>query len=189
MDVRHNTRGRRGFTLIEMLISGLIMSLLGMGLWTLLRTTYDSQYEVLGQNTANLYSRQVVDELATKEKIRDVVARREIEKLQKLAESRKGTLAAAEANKHAAETKLSTLLPAEKASAEAAQNQAEVELAKTTVRAGVAGRTEQFVLRPGDMVNPLMRPAGVLIPADVGSVLIAGFGQIEAQVLMPGMVT
>ena len=131
---------------------------------------------------------QVVDELATKEKIRDVVARRDIERLQKLVESRKGTLAAAEANKHAAETKLSTLLPAEKASAEAAQNQAEVELAKTIVRAGVSGRTEQFVLRPGDMVNPLMRPAGVLIPADVGSVLIAGFGQIEAQVIKPGMV-
>jgi multidrug resistance efflux pump len=131
---------------------------------------------------------QAVDELATKEKIRDVVARREIEKLQKLIESRKGTLAAAEANQRAAETKLSTLLPAEKASAEAAQHQAEVELAKTVVRAGVAGRTEQFVLRPGDMVNPLMRPAGVLIPAGVGTILIAGFGQIEAQVIKPGMV-
>jgi multidrug resistance efflux pump len=131
---------------------------------------------------------QAVDELATKEKIRDVVARRDIERLQKVVESRKGTLTAAEANKHAAETKLSTLLPAEKASAEAAQNQAEVELAKTVVRAGVAGRTEQFVLRPGDMVNPLMRPAGVLIPEGVGSVLIAGFGQIEAQVIKPGMI-
>jgi len=131
---------------------------------------------------------QAVDELATKEKIRDVVARRDIERLQKLVESRKGTLAAAEANKNAAETKLSTLLPAERASAEAAQHQAEVELAKTVVRAGVAGRTEQFVLRPGDMVNPLMRPAGVLIPAGVGTILIAGFGQIEAQVIKPGMV-
>src|SRR5262245_8660412 len=131
---------------------------------------------------------QAVDELATKEKIRDVVARRDIERLQKLVESRKGTLAAAEANKNAAETKLSTLLPAERASAEAAQHQAEVELAKTVVRAGVAGRTEQFVLRPGDMVNPLMRPAGVLIPAGVGTILIAGFGQIEAQVIRPGMV-
>src|SRR5215813_2264640 len=131
---------------------------------------------------------QTVDELATKEKIRDVVARRDIERLQKVVESRKGTLTAAEANKHAAETKLSTLLPAEKASAEAAQNQAEVELAKTVVRAGVAGRTEQFVLRSGDMVNPLMRPAGVLIPEGVGSVLIAGFGQIEAQVIKPGMI-
>src|SRR5215470_8474695 len=105
---------------------------------------------------------QAVDELRTKEQIPNVVARREIERLQKLVVSREGALAAAMANREAAETKLSTLLPAEKASAEAAQNQAEVELAKTVVRAGVAGRTEQFVLRPGDMVNPLMRPAGVL---------------------------
>src|SRR5215471_11492473 len=82
---------------------------------------------------------QATDELRTKEKIPDVVARREIERLQKLVESRKGTLAAAMANKEAAETKLTTLLPAEKASGEAAKNQAEVELAKTVVRAGVAG--------------------------------------------------
>ena len=43
-----------------------VMSLLGMVLWTLLRSTYDSQYEVLGQNTANSYARQAVDDLADK---------------------------------------------------------------------------------------------------------------------------
>ena len=131
---------------------------------------------------------QAVDELATKQKIAHVVAQREIERLQKLVESRKGALAAAMANKEAAETKLSTLLPAEKASAEAAQHQAEVELAKTVVRAGVAGRVEQFVLRPGDIVNPLIRPAGILVPPGVREGLIAGFGQIEAQVIKPGMI-
>src|SRR5262249_9351732 len=131
---------------------------------------------------------QALDELRTKEKIPDVVARREIERLQKLVESRKGTLAAAMANKEAAETKLTTLLPAEKASGEAAQNQAEVELAKTVVRAGVAGRVEQFVLRPGDIVNPLIRPAGILIPLRMREGVIAGFSQIEAQVIRPGMI-
>jgi multidrug resistance efflux pump len=131
---------------------------------------------------------QALDELTTKQKIEHVVARREIERLEKLVESRLGTLNAARANKEAAETKLSTQLPAEKASAEAVRNQAEVELAKTVVRAGVAGRVEQFVLRPGDIVNPLMRPAGVLIPAGVGETLIAGFGQIEAQVIKAGMI-
>jgi multidrug resistance efflux pump len=128
------------------------------------------------------------DELRTKQAIAHVVARREIEKLEKVVDSRRGTLNAAEANKLAAETKLSTLLPAEKASAEAAQNQAEVELAKTIVRAGITGRVEQFVLRVGDVVNPLMRPAGVLIPGGVGQHLMAGFGQIEAQVIKPGMI-
>src|SRR5215831_3307697 len=131
---------------------------------------------------------QALDELTTKQKIEHVVARREIERLEKLVQSRLGTLNAAKANQEAAETRLSTQLPAEKASAEAALHQAEVELAKTVVRAGVAGRVEQFVLRAGDVVNPLMRPAGVHIPAGVGETLIAGFGQIEAQVIKPGMI-
>ena len=84
---------------------------------------------------------------------------------------------------------ISTLLPAEKASAEAALAQAEVDLAKTVVRAGVSGRVEQFTLRVGDIVNPFMRPAGVLIPEGAGrGRLQAGFGQIEAQVMKVGMV-
>jgi multidrug resistance efflux pump len=129
-----------------------------------------------------------VDELKTKQAIAHVVARREIEKLEKLVEVRLGSLDAANANMQAAETKLSTLLPAEKDSAEAAQHQAQVELNKTVVRAGIDGRVEQFVLRVGDIVNPLMRPAGLLIPSGVGGHLIAGFGQIEAQVIKPGMI-
>jgi multidrug resistance efflux pump len=64
-----------------------------------------------------------------------------------------------------------------------------VEYDQTFVRAGVAGRVEQFLLRVGDVVNPLMRPAGILIPEGAGQRgLQAGFGQIEAQVLKPGMV-
>ena len=84
--------------------------------------------------------------------------------------------------------KYPTLLPAEKASAEAALAQAEVELEKTIIRAGVAGRVEQFALRVGDLVNPMMRPAGVLIPEGAGRrSLQAGFGQTEAQVMKIGM--
>jgi hypothetical protein len=82
-----------------------------------------------------------------------------------------------------------TFLPATKASAEAQLNQAEVELEKTIVRAGVSGQVEQFALRVGDVVNPLMRPAGVLIPEGAGRrSLQAGFGQIEAQIMKPGMI-
>ena len=50
------------------------------------------------------------------------------------------------------------------------------------------GRVEQFILRPGDVVNPLMRPAGLLIPKNTEGRLFAGFGQIEAQVLKRGMI-
>jgi multidrug resistance efflux pump len=135
---------------------------------------------------------QATDELETKLELRrrnsGTVAERELEKLQVLADGRKAAVTAAVASKDAAETRLSTQLPAEKASAEAALAQAEVDLSKTVVRAGVAGRLEQFTLRVGDVVNPLMRPAGVLIPDNVGRTLTAGFGQIEAQIMKVGMI-
>jgi multidrug resistance efflux pump len=92
------------------------------------------------------------------------------------------------AAKQAAEDRVSSLLPAQKASAEAELAQAEVELEKTVIRAGVSGRIEQFALRVGDVVNPVMRPAGVLIPEGAGQrSLQAGFGQIEAQIMKVGM--
>jgi multidrug resistance efflux pump len=54
---------------------------------------------------------------------------------------------------------------------------------------GVSGRVEQFALRVGDIVNPLMRPAGHLIPEGAGRrTLQAGFGQIEAQIMRAGMI-
>ncbi|WP_046865979.1 HlyD family secretion protein [Microvirga massiliensis] len=135
---------------------------------------------------------QAVDELETKREIYrrnpGAVATRDIEKLQVAVEGRQGSIDAATAAKEQAEVRVSTLLPAEKASAEAALAQAEVDLDKTVTRAGVSGRVEQFALRVGDIVNPLLRPAGVLIPEGAGrQTLIAGFGQIEAQVMKVGM--
>jgi multidrug resistance efflux pump len=136
--------------------------------------------------------KQFVDELRAKQKLADMksaaVTPREIERLKTGVAGAEGQVAAAEAARQAAETKVSTLLPAEKASAEAGLKQAEVELAKKIVYAGVSGRVEQFVLRVGDVVSPIMRPAGILIPREAGrSSLQAGFGQIEAQVLKVGM--
>ena len=116
-------------------------------------------------------------------------AAREIERLQSVGRRRKGGVDAAIAAKQAVEAQISTLLPAEKASAEAALAEAQVELDKTVVRAGVDRRVEQFALRAGDVVNPMMRPAGILIPDGAGrSALQAGFGQIEAQVMKVGMI-
>ena len=135
---------------------------------------------------------QAVDELETKQELQrrnpGIVARRDIEKLEVAVEGRKGAIAAATAAKQGAEAKISALLPAEKASAEAALAQAEADQAKTVIRAGVSGQVEQFSLRVGDIVNPLLRPAGVLIPEGAGQrSLQAGFGQIEAQVMKVGM--
>ena len=136
---------------------------------------------------------QALDELETKQELQrrnpGIVARRDIEKLEVAVEGRKGAVAAATATKDAAEARISALLPAEKASAEAALAQAEVDLEKTVIRAGVSGRVEQFALRVGDIVNPLMRPAGILIPEGAGRrSLQAGFGQIEAQIMKAGMI-
>ena len=137
--------------------------------------------------------KQAKDELDVKSDLQrrnpGIVPQRDIDKLQVLADGRQAAVDAASASKQSAETQISTLLPASRASAEAALDQAEVELDKTVIRAGVDGRVEQFLLRPGDIVNPLMRPAGVLIPDGAGQRgLQAGFGQIEAQVLKPGMI-
>jgi len=136
---------------------------------------------------------QTVDELEAKQELYrrnpGNVPRREIERLEVGLKQGEGAIAAATASKQGAEARTTSLLPAEKASAEAALAQAEVDLQKTVIRAGVTGRIEQFVLRVGDIVNPLMRPAGVLIPEGAGTrSLQAGFGQIEAQIMKIGMI-
>ncbi len=138
---------------------------------------------------------QALDELDTKKKLYarnpDIVATREIEKLQTLVTTRQGSVDAAEAAKQSAEVRLSTVLPAQKVSAEADLAAAQVELEKMTIRAGIDGRVDQFVLRVGDVVQPapFIRAAGILIPDGAGEdQLVAGFNQIEAQVIKVGMV-
>ncbi|WP_094509632.1 HlyD family secretion protein [Brucella thiophenivorans] len=135
---------------------------------------------------------QALDELKSKQQLmrRDanVVAIREIERLQVSVDGLKGAVDAAKANKQTLETQISTLLPAQKESAQAALAQEQVELDKRLVRAGIAGTLQQFTLRPGDVVTNF-RPAGILVPTEAGrTALVAGFGQIESQVLKAGMI-
>jgi multidrug resistance efflux pump len=135
---------------------------------------------------------QASDELDTKRELQKrnpgIVPQRDIEKLEVLLAGRQGALDSATASKQSATTRVTALLPAEKASAEAALAEAQVDLNKTIIRAGVAGRVEQFALRAGDVVNPMIRSAGILIPDNAGRILSAGFGQIEAHVIKVGMV-
>ena len=137
--------------------------------------------------------KQALDELETKQELNrrgaDIVARREIERLENSVATRQGGVDSANSSKQGVETRISTVLPAQKASAEAALAEAQADLNKTVVRAGVTGQVEQFALRVGDIVNPVLRPAGVLIPKGAGrGRLQAGFGQIEGQVMRTGMV-
>jgi multidrug resistance efflux pump len=142
---------------------------------------------------ARVAHQQALDDLRTKQELQrrnpGMVPARDIEKLELAVEGREGTIKSAAAAKEAAEAKIATLLPAAKESAQAALAQAQVDLDKTVIRAGVSGRVEQFALRVGDVVNPFMRPAGVLIPEGAGrKSLQAGFGQIEAQIMKVGMI-
>ncbi len=110
---------------------------------------------------------QAQDELATQQELFRrkpglTVTEREIERLQVLVAGREGGLAAAVAGKKSTEEQIASLLPAQKASAEAERDEAQVQVDKATIYAGVDGILEQFALRKGDIVNPLARPAGIL---------------------------
>lgn len=114
---------------------------------------------------------------------------REVERAENNVASRQGALDAALANQEAVQAKIDTLLPAQKATAEAALEQAEVQLDKTVVYAGADGIVQQFALQVGDVVNPIIRTAGILVPEDLGEGLFeAGFNQLAAPVIKEGMV-
>lgn len=135
---------------------------------------------------------QALDELTTKTELQKrnagTVSPRELEKLQNVVDGRSAGVAAAIANKQIIQTQIASVLPAQRASADARLAEAQVDLDKTVVRAGIDGIVEQFTLRKGDVVNPMMRPAGVLVPSEAGQRgLVAGFNQLEAQVMKVGM--
>lgn len=119
----------------------------------------------------------------------NVVAQRELDRLSTLVKTREGEVNAARANREAARRTLEVQIPAQKASAQAQLDEAQVAIDKSTVYAGFAGTLQQFTLRPGDVVNPMLRPAGLMVPKGAGNdTFVAGFGQISADVLKVGMV-
>ena len=120
----------------------------------------------------------------------DVVPRAERERLQNRVEALEGALEAAKANSRAVQAQVDTVLPSQKASAQEELIQAKAELDKTIIYAGVTGELSQFILQPGDIVNPFLRPAGLLIPMDgmeSGRQRVqAGFSQLAGKVIKPG---
>ena len=116
------------------------------------------------------------------------VAERDVERARVQVQTQQGGLDAALAGREAVVSEMEFKLPAQKASAEAALREAQIELDKSLVVAGTDGLVQQFALRPGDVVNPMLRPAGILVPDRKVTGLMAGFGQIEAPVLKVGMI-
>jgi multidrug resistance efflux pump len=135
---------------------------------------------------------QAVDELKARAEVQrrspGSIAEREVERIRVQVDTQQGALDAALASREAIVSEIEFKLPAEKASAEAALHEAQVDLEKTLVVARTDGIVQQFALRPGDVVNPMLRPAGVLVPERLVTGLLAGFGQIEAQVIKEGMI-
>jgi multidrug resistance efflux pump len=115
------------------------------------------------------------------------ISQREVDRLRIRVETEQGQVDAAQAAREAVIAQIEFQFPAQKASAEAALASAQVDLDKTLVVAGTDGIVQQFTLRAGDVVNPMLRPAGILVPERLGTALIAGFDQIEAEVLKVGM--
>ena len=140
---------------------------------------------------------QAENELAKKTELsargQQLVSKIEIERLENTVAQRRGGVQAAQANITAAETQISDVLPAQRESAQRQLEQAQVALDKTVVYAGVDGQVAQFFLQRGDYVNPILRPAGVLIPSDGPESgryqIAAGFNQLSAQVVKVGTIT
>lgn len=116
------------------------------------------------------------------------VSQQELERLQTAVSGAGTQRSAALAALDGAKLRQSTVLPAQLESARAVLREAENEIAKSTVFAEVDGTVTQFLLKPGDIVNPILRPAGILVPDVTGQGrFVAAFGQISVSVLKPGM--
>ncbi|MDA8555161.1 hypothetical protein N9V98_05270 [Luminiphilus sp.] len=139
---------------------------------------------------------QAENELAKKSELasrgQQLISKIELERLENTVNQRRGGVQAAQANITAAQTQISDVLPAQRQSAQRQLEQAQVALDKTVIYAGVDGQVSQFYLQRGDYVNPILRPAGVLIPSsgpESGRFQIAaGFNQLSAQVIKPGTI-
>lgn len=112
----------------------------------------------------------------------------EVERLFNLSNQRRDAVDAARARQAVAQSQIDDQIPAQRATAQSELSEAQSKLAKRQVEAGVDGRVEQFALQVGDVINPLLRPAGVLVPDSAEAHrFAAGFGQLAVNVITPGM--
>ncbi|SPJ29296.1 HlyD family secretion protein [Falsiruegeria mediterranea] len=135
---------------------------------------------------------QARDDLNRRQSLADrnnaTVSEQELERLETALARAESQQTAAIAALDGAKLRQSTLLPAQRETARALLQEAQAEIAKSTVFAEVDGTVKQFLLKPGDIVNPILRPAGVLVPDVTGQGrFVAAFGQISASVVKPGM--
>ena len=145
-----------------------------------------------GRDAARADLVQARDDLQRREDIAErnatVVSEQELARLRSAVEAASARVDAANSAVTGAKTRQDQLLPAQKASAEAMLAEAENQIALSTVFASVDGTLTQFLLKPGDIVNPILRPAGILVPDLSGEGrFVASFSQISSNVLKEGM--
>lgn len=117
-----------------------------------------------------------------------VVSEQELERLETAVNRAESQRTSAVSALEGAKLQQTSVIPAQRESARARLLEAETEISMSTVYAEVDGTVKQFLLKPGDIVNPILRPAGVLVPEVTGKGrYVAAFGQISASVLKPGM--
>ena len=85
------------------------------------------------------------------------ISERDVARMQITMETAQGALDSALAARDAVVSQIEFQLPAQKASAEAALQEALVDLQKTLVVAGTDGTVQQFALRPGDVIEQVNR--------------------------------
>ena len=158
-----------------------------------MRVAHSQRAEAEGRITqARGALKQAQDEYDTRAELMrrnaSAISQREVDRALVAVDTAQGAVDAALAGRDAVQSQIDFGLPAARATAEAALAQAQVALDKAMVVAGTDGIVQQFALRAGDVVNPMLRPAGILVPDRHVTGLIAGFGQIEAQVIKVGMV-
>jgi multidrug resistance efflux pump len=113
---------------------------------------------------------------------------REVERARVAVETARAALDASLASRDAVVARIEFQLPTEKTTAEGALQEAQVALNKTLISAQSNGILQQFAVKPGDVLNPMLRPAGILVPERGRTGLLAGFGQIESRVMRVGMI-
>lgn len=146
---------------------------------------------IIGQTQAQLA--QARDDLERKLSLvsggQELISEREVEVSRNQVRALEGSLTAALARRDEVLAKLNTVLPAEIEAAFDTLKEAQVELGKTTIYAETSGQLTQLTLKPGDIVNPMLRPAGLLVPnRDLSGTqaMQAGFNQLAAQILQEG---
>ena len=120
----------------------------------------------------------------------DLVSERNIELSKNRVVTIAGELVSASARRDEVMANLNILLPSRQETARDALDQAIVEFEKTVIYAEVSGLVTQLILQPGDIVNPMFRAAGLLIPDSnemSGTQAVqAGFHQLAAPIVKPG---